>query len=453
MRARSVEIGLLAAMLVVGAAPRGHAAAWQGQALATAPTAQATEAPEPSDDEQDAREDERRQRDAERQQRQEERRQRETERAERADESYEEGTEQLDEGDWDGAIRAFQEVIKAGGRRCDGALYWKAYAQSRRGQRAEALASIAELQKSYPQSRFVGEAKALDLEIRQASGQAPKPENESNEEIKLLALNGLMNSDPSRAVPLLESFLTGSNSLRLKDRALFVLSQSDTPQAREILARVAKTGSNPDLQLKAIKYLGVDGDARSLDLLASLYAGTTDVPMKRAILRSFMAAEDTKRLFELAKTEKNPELRREAIRQIGASEGTHELVELYRVETVPELKEEILRSMGVAEAGTSLLDILRSESDPRLRSAAIEALGIIDSPDLGAQLASLYKTEKDPATKEKILESLFTQENAKALIDIARTEKEPHARRKVIELLSNLDSKEATDYMLEILQK
>jgi HEAT repeat protein len=100
-----------------------------------------------------------------------------------------------------------------------------------------------------------------------------------------------------------------------------------------------------------------------------------------------------------------------------------------------------------------LLEVVRGESDPRLRRSAIEALGIIDSSDLGAQLTSLYKTEKDPETREKILESLFTQENARALIEIARAEKDPKLRKKVVELLSNLDSKESTDYMLEILQK
>jgi hypothetical protein len=35
----------------------------------------------------------------------------------------------------------------------DGALYWKAYAENKMGQRADALSTLVELQKSYPKSR------------------------------------------------------------------------------------------------------------------------------------------------------------------------------------------------------------------------------------------------------------------------------------------------------------
>src|SRR5688572_12771104 len=64
---------------------------------------------------------------------------------EQAEENYERGTERLDEGDWAGAIRAFDTVARAKNSRVDGALYWKAYAQHRAGQRAEALATLAAL--------------------------------------------------------------------------------------------------------------------------------------------------------------------------------------------------------------------------------------------------------------------------------------------------------------------
>lgn len=36
----------------------------------------------------------------------------------------------------------------------DGALYWKAYAENKVGQRADALSTLVELQKSYPKSRW-----------------------------------------------------------------------------------------------------------------------------------------------------------------------------------------------------------------------------------------------------------------------------------------------------------
>ena len=57
----------------------------------------------------------------------------------------------MDAGRWDRAVDGFSRVAEMKGSRADGALYWKAYSQDRVGQRAEALATIAELSTStYP---------------------------------------------------------------------------------------------------------------------------------------------------------------------------------------------------------------------------------------------------------------------------------------------------------------
>src|SRR6266496_2734427 len=83
---------------------------------------------------------------------------REQERAGREEELYDRGTESLDEERWDRAVEAFDAVARLGGRRADAALYWKAYAQRKAGRSADALATLAELRKSAPQSRYLKEA-------------------------------------------------------------------------------------------------------------------------------------------------------------------------------------------------------------------------------------------------------------------------------------------------------
>jgi HEAT repeat protein len=387
----------------------------------------------------------------ERAQREKERQQRDRERVEQAEEAYERGTEALDESEWQDAVGAFNDVVRLGGRRADGALYWKAYSLAKLAKKGEALSALSELSKLSPQSRWISEAKALEQELR-ASGLAATDAN-ADEEMKLLALNALMNSDEGRAIPLLEGFLQGNHSPRLKDRALFVLSQSESPRAREILIRTAKSSASPDLQMRAIKYLGMSGDRQSVQALGEAYAASNDVSVRRAILRAFMMAEDTAPVLAAAKTEKAPELRLEAIRQLGAMEAADELLQLYRVETSVELKEEILQSLGVAEAVQPLGEIAKTEADPRLRRAAIQGLGIIDAPESGALLRSLYAAQKDAESKKAVMEALFVQDNAKALIEIAKAEKEPALRREAVEKLSLMDSREAQEYMLEILQK
>jgi hypothetical protein len=70
--------------------------------------------------------------------------------------------------------------------------------------------------------------------------------------------------------------------------------------------------TNPDLQRKAVKYLGMSGDAASLKALEEIYAAASEVAVKQAVLEAFIVAEDHKRVLAAARAEKSPELRREA---------------------------------------------------------------------------------------------------------------------------------------------
>ena len=100
---------------------------------------------------------------------------------------YEQGNNALYEGRWDRAVTYFSRLADLKGTRADSALYWKSYAQNRLGQRADALSTIAELTKSYPSSRYLKEAKALEVEVRGAGGQPMRPEAQADEELKIIA--------------------------------------------------------------------------------------------------------------------------------------------------------------------------------------------------------------------------------------------------------------------------
>src|SRR6185436_19290628 len=103
----------------------------------------------------------------------------------------------------------------------------------------------------------IRDAKALEVEVRQASGQTVAPASVDDDELKLMALRGIMQSDPDQAMPIIEKMLGAANSPKVKDRALFVLSQSRSARARDIIVGVAKGNANPDLQLRAIRYVGM----------------------------------------------------------------------------------------------------------------------------------------------------------------------------------------------------
>jgi hypothetical protein len=370
------------------------------------------------------------------------------------DHLYSEGQRALDGRHWDEALDCFSQVISRNGSRLDGALYWKAYALGKLGRRDEAAASIAELRKSYAGSRWLDDAKALELELKQAAGQNVAPEAESDEELKLMAINGLMQSDPERAIPLLESQLKGSASPKVKRNTLFVLAQCNSPKAQALLEQIARGGGNPDLQLKAISYMDQRRKPNNnAQVLAEIYAATNDVAVKRAILMTHASIRDKDFLLNAARTEKSPELREFAIAALAGNNGTPELWQLYQAETTSEGKLQLLRYMYSNSNPEKLLEVVRNEKDPKVRASAVRVLASQRTGVTGDSMVSLYNAEQDAQIKQSIMDGLYSQHNAKALVDIARAEKDTKLKIRIVERLSNMKSKEASDYLAELLKK
>ena len=311
----------------------------------------------------------------------------------RGEVSYQVGMKALDAKQWQNAIAEF-DGVPPDNARADGALYWRAYALNKLGRRQEALTAIAQLRKQYARSQWVNDAKALEIEVRQAAGQTVSPEAESDDELKIMAINSLMNTDPERAIPLLEGVLKGNHPLKQKQQALFVLLQTGAPRARQIVIEIAKSGSNPELQKKAIEDLGLFGGPESLQTLADIYGSSTDAGVKQRILQSFMVAGDRAHLVALARGEPHVELRRKAI----------------------------------------------------------ELLGVMGN-DTAPDILAIYAGSRDKSERKAAIQALFVQGNDKALIDLARKETDPELKRFIVQQLSVMGTKDATDYMMEILNK
>ncbi len=378
---------------------------------------------------------------------------------EREDELYWRGADLLNESRWEQAVAAFDKVAKGSGQRIDGAIYWKAYAMGKLGQGDAAEKELEALKKSYPSSRWLNDAKALEVEIKQNAGKPVSQTDTADEELKLLAINNLMHSDPDGAVPILEKFLQSNNTPKLKDRALFVLAQNRSPKALEVLNQVARGKGNPDLQLNALRYLAMFGGKESRQMLSEIYGTTTDAAIKRRILRSYMQAGDKDRLFAAAKSETNAELRSEAIRLLGSFGAKEELWQLYQSEGNADNKKQIIQSLFVAGAVDRLTELARAEKDHDLRLNAIQKLGVMGGSksrsgvSTGETLVAIYAADKDSDIKREVLKALFVQGDAKSLVDIARKETDPALKKEAVSKLSIMRSKEATDYMMEILSK
>jgi HEAT repeats len=368
------------------------------------------------------------------------------------DRLYQSGQSALENRHWDEALEDFGQAASRGGSRADGALYWKAYTLNKLGRREEALAALAELGKSYAGSRWLDDAKALELEVKQAGGQPVSPDQATDEDLKLLALNGLVQSDPDRAFPLLENLLKGTQSPKLKKNVVYVLAQSNSPRAQQLLEQIARGAGNPDLQLRAISYMGEKRKANGAQVLSEIYAASNDVNVRRAILNSFANNRDKDHLLQVAKQDKSPELRLLAIQHLGSFNGQPELWQIYQTETSPELKIQILQSMYQNGNTDKLIEVAKTEKDANVRRMALQVLGSHKAANISDALVSIYNAESDPQIKRSIVDSVYSQRNAKALVDMARAEKDSKMKLTIVERLSNMKSKEASDYLAEILK-
>ena len=374
------------------------------------------------------------------------------ERGGREEELYDDANDALDEGDYREAAAKFRRVADMKGENAAAALHWLAYAQNKMGQRSEALATLVDLQQRYPKSKWASDGKALEVEVRQSAGQTVAPDRVDDEDLKLMVVNGLMHSDPARAFPILKGIITGNHSAKLKDKALFVLSQSGSPEAMQLMGQIARDNSRPELQSRAIRNLGILGGERSRQILADVYSSSTDKKVKRSILKSYMISGDRARLLSLAKSEADPELRAEAVQQLGIIGAKDELSQLYTVETAVSVRKKIIQAMFIGGNAEKLAELARSEKVLELRLAAIKNLGLMGGRS-GDFLVQMYETDPSHQVRDAVINGLFLQNNGKALVALARKEKDRELKKEIVSKLSLMNSEEGSQYLLELLNE
>jgi tetratricopeptide (TPR) repeat protein len=375
---------------------------------------------------------------------------------------YSRGTSALDDGKYEQAVEAFNKVIAANGKRADGAMYWKSYALNRLGRGAEALATLDEMLKKYSSSRWANDARALQVEVRQASGRPVNPAQQGDEELKLIALNGIVSRDPERGVPMVEQILAGTASPRMKERALFVLAQSGSPRAKTILTDVAKGKGNPDLQMKALDYLGVFGDGPDVPLLVEIYKATPDVDVKKRVIRSLSSTG--RRGFGFGFSF-GPEI---AVARAFASSGAMEKL----AESSAEMKEEMQRAQADMQRAQADMERARTQSErdseraraqaERNTARAARTTGAVagavvserakvreaKAKEASDALWQLYQVEPAQELKREILRSMYFGDQLDRLVQVARTEKDADLRRAALQAMTFSKSPKAGETLV-----
>jgi hypothetical protein len=131
------------------------------------------------------------------------------------------------------------------------------------------------------------------------------------------------------------------------------------------------------------------------------------------------------------------------------------LSEIYKSTSSKEVKSAILNAYVAAggKGGDALGAIASSEQDPELRRKAIRNMGPAGGSSVTSTLMAIYAKNSDEETKKAVMDALFVAGDAHDLVALARSEKDMTAKKEIVNKLAVMGNKEATDYLMEILNK
>lgn len=363
---------------------------------------------------------------------------------------YEQGQRELDQKSYRAAEATFSKLVTDDPDREDAALYWLAYAQQKRRMDDRALDTLEKLIDASPDSPWVDDALALQIEILDEQGQTGEL---SSDEMKLYALNSLLNSASNESLDTLRQVINGQNSLQVKQRALFVLSQINSPEAFALIVNVAQDATQPALQDDAINVLGVAGTDAALQQLNALYTQTDDDEVRAKVLHGFMIAGKSDFIAQVARSESNLGLKSDAIHLLGVLSDIDALTKLLNESNELPVLKTILDALAIGQGSDALIDVARTHKHTEVKMHAIERLGTTHDAKAAQALEALYKNEPSERIKRAVIRALFIQQNVPAMVNIVKGETDSGLKREALKYLSMMDSEQSNAFFEQILQE
>jgi HEAT repeat protein len=403
-----------------------------------------------------------------------------------ADQAYRAARERLNQGDYRRAAEMFAEVYRQYPRSnyAAQALYYQAFALYRNGRERDMRAAeeaLRELQERFADEEVAQrDAEELMARVQGAlarGGDARAAEDVYREaqepcggedEIRVAALNALLQMNSERALPILQRLLADRSddacSVEMRRKAVFLLSQHIDEDNVDLLLDVVQHDPDAEVREQAVFWLSQVPGERTVDALENILQTSDDPELQDKAIFSLSQVQSGRAgqiLRDFAMREgADPELRAQAIFWLGQSEGAESaefLRQIYTSTDDYEIKDKIIFSLsqvGGDENRTWLLDIARDANEPmELRKKALFWVGQT-AMDVGG-LAELYDRMPEPELKEQVIFSLSQHEGEAAvdkLLDIARNETDTELRKKAIFWLSQVDDPRIAQLILELIE-
>ncbi len=268
-------------------------------------------------------------------------------------------------------------------------------------------------------------------------------QSESDDELKIAALEALFSAPPERALPLAAKVLRGNNSDEVKESALFILSQIDLPEAQDILVETASQ-SDGEIQEEAIRMIGIGGNSDTLSRLAGIYE-TGDEDVREAVLEALMIAGDEDAVYELAVSAHDAGNEKDfvnAIEMLGVMNANEHLRKL-RESTGN--SDALIEAYAISGDADSLREIALDGSDPELQAEAIQSLGIVGGDEVNATLLEIYKSSDSEDVREAALDGMRISGYDEGVLELYRISQDSSEKKELLEYLVSMDSEGVWD--------
>jgi HEAT repeat protein len=347
--------------------------------------------------------------------------------------TYEEAKAYIYQKNWEKAIDSLNTIIQffEESEYLDDSLYWLSYSMNKLSStlaniemqlemQKEALHNLDSLIEEYRNSSWVDDAKFLRIEIaedlakkglkdyrqyindvaeaevreaaesleketaKKAAQEAVDPELE----LKLVALNALLNLEENKAFPILVKLIKKEDDPKIRERAVFILSQKDHPDVLPLMIDLATKDPDKKIKETAIFWLGQRKGKESTDALIKIYDQTTDSRLKQRLIHALSQNRSKKakdKLLEIIKKEKNRKAREMAIfflAQQRDKEALNLLSDIYFQTDDLNLKKIVIHAISQYihgelshQAVNKMIEMARKEKDMELKKQLTFWLG------------------------------------------------------------------------------
>ncbi len=257
-----------------------------------------------------------------------------------------------------------------------------------------------------------------------------------------------------------------ASSAPLRRKAVFLVAQKESPQAADVLLRVAQTDPDPGVREQAVFWMSQVHGEHAITVLSDLLHKSSDLELrKRALFALGQSNTDqgTRILRDYAGDAAQPgSLRETAIFWLGQQkDGTQNaqfLRDLYGKLTDDGLKDKVLFALSQGDAPDRASWLLQLAQRPS-ESMTVRKKALFLAGQAGAsidELTRLYDTLPAGEMREQLI-FVFSQRREPAaldkLISIARSDKDSASRRKALFWLGQSHDPRAIAVLTEVIEK